>query len=46
MSLNLSSYGRLWRYDSLALFFSPDWVLIRSVYVKGSDEPFLKTLYR
>ncbi|MEN6466140.1 MAG: hypothetical protein ABFD62_13240 [Syntrophaceae bacterium] len=44
--LNLSGYGRLWRYDRLALFFSPDWVLMRSVYVKGSQDPFLQSLFR
>lgn len=44
--LNVSGYGRLWRYDRLALFFSPDWILTRRDYVKGSEDPFLSTLFR
>ena len=43
---NLSGYGRLWKYDRLELFFSSDWLLIRSVYVKGSEDPFFKSLFR
>jgi len=42
---NVSGYGRLWKYDRLELFFSPDWLLMRSVYVKGSEDPFFKSLF-
>jgi hypothetical protein len=44
--INVAGYGRLWKYDRLALFFSPDWVLTRSVYVKGSEDPYLKSLFK
>ena len=44
--LNLSGYGRLWKYDRLALFFSPDWVLMDKVYVRGSEDPFFRSLFR
>jgi hypothetical protein len=43
---NLGGYGSLWKYDRLALFFSPDWVLRSKVYAKGSEDPFFKTLFR
>jgi len=46
VGVNLSGYGGLWKYDRLVLFFSPDWVLMSKVYVKGSEEPFFKTLFR
>jgi hypothetical protein len=44
--INLSGYGRLWKYDRLALFFSPDWVLMHSVYVKGSEDPYFESLFK
>jgi len=44
--VSLSGYGRLWRYDRLALFFSPDWVLMKSVYEKGSKEPYFRSLFK
>lgn len=44
--LNISGYGRLWKYDRLALFFSPDWVLRHSIHVKGSQEPYFGSLFR
>lgn len=44
--LNLSGYGRLWRYDRLTLFFSPDWVLRQSVFVKGSKDPYFQSLFK
>jgi hypothetical protein len=44
--VNLSGYGTLWKYDRLALFFSPDWILLQSVYVKGSKDPFFRALFK
>ena len=44
-SPDLSVYGALERYDSLALFFTPDGVLKHLVYEKGSSQPYLKTLF-
>jgi hypothetical protein len=43
--VNMAGYGRLWKYDRLALFFSPNWVLTKSVFVKGSEDPFFKSLF-
>lgn len=40
----ISAYGRLARYDTLALFFTPDGILQHFVYEKGFDYPYLKTL--
>ncbi len=44
-SFDISAYGTLVRYDSLALFFTPDGILIQKVFEKGSDHPYLKTLF-
>lgn len=44
MNTGISTYGRLGRYDTLALFFTPDGILKYLVYEKGSDYPYLKTL--
>lgn len=44
--VSLSGYGRLWRYDRLALFFSPDWVLMKSICEKGSKEPYFRSLFK
>jgi hypothetical protein len=44
ISAEVSTYGRLRRYDILALFFTPDGILQYLVYEKGSDYPYLKTL--
>jgi len=44
MSAEISAYGRLGRYDTLALFFTPDGILQHLVYEKGSDYPYLKAL--
>jgi len=44
--LSLSGYGRLWKYDRLTLIFSPNWVLISSIYVKGSRDPFFRSLFK
>jgi hypothetical protein len=40
----ISARGRLERYDTLALFFTPDGILREMVYTKGSSYPYLKTL--
>lgn len=40
----ISARGRLGRYDTLALFFTPDRILREIVYTKGSSYPYLKTL--
>jgi hypothetical protein len=44
ISSEISAYGRLWRYDTLALFFTPDGILQYLIYERGSDYPYLKTL--
>ncbi len=44
-SADFSASGALTRYDTLALFFSPDGVLDHMVYEKGSDLPYFKTLF-
>ena len=41
----ISARGRLGRYDTLALFFTPDGILREIVYTKGSSYPYLKTLF-
>jgi len=43
--IDFSSYGTLIRYDTLALFFSPNGVLQDMVLEKGSIQPFLKVLF-
>jgi hypothetical protein len=43
-SADLSARGGLARYDTLALFFTPDDILCNIVYDKGSLSPYLKTL--
>ena len=40
----ISARGRLERYDTLALFLTPDGILREIVYTKGSSYPYLKTL--
>lgn len=44
-SLDLSAYGTLVRYDTLALFFTPDGILQDMVFEKGSSRPYLQTLF-
>lgn len=43
-SADVSARGGLIRYDTLALFFTPDDILCNIVYEKGSLSPYLKTL--
>lgn len=43
--VNMAGYGRLWKYDRLALVFSPNWVLTNRVFVKGSEDPYFKSLF-
>ncbi len=45
-SIDISAYGNLTRYNTLALFFTPDNILRDVVYEVGSDHPFLKTLLK
>lgn len=45
-SLDISAYGNLTQYDTLALFFTPDSILRDVVYEIGSDHPYLKTLLK
>jgi hypothetical protein len=40
----ISASEGLGRYDTLALFFTPDGILRGLVYTKGSSYPYLKTL--
>jgi hypothetical protein len=44
-NIDLSAYGTLVRYDTLALFFSPDGILRDIVFEKGSVRPYMKTLF-
>jgi hypothetical protein len=44
-NIDLSAYGTLVRYDTLALFFSPDGILRDIVFEKGSDRSYMKTLF-
>jgi hypothetical protein len=43
---DLSAYGNLARYDTLALFFTPDGILRDMAFEKGSVQPYLKTLFK
>lgn len=45
-SIDISAYGNLTRYNTLALFFTPDNILYDVVYEVGSDHPYLKTLLK
>jgi hypothetical protein len=44
-SIDLSAYGTLIRYDTLAFFFTPEGVLQDMVFEKGSNHPYLRTLF-
>jgi hypothetical protein len=41
----ISTRARLARYDTLALFFTPEGILREVAYTKGSSYPYLKTLF-
>lgn len=43
-SADISTYGSLTRYDTLAFFFDPQGILDHMVFEKGSGKPYLKTL--
>jgi hypothetical protein len=43
-SADISAYGSLTRYDTLAFFFTPDGLLDHVVFEKGSETPYIKTL--
>jgi hypothetical protein len=43
--LDFAAYGTLVCYDTLALFFTPDGVLQDMVFEKGSNRPYLRTLF-
>ena len=43
-SADISAYGSLTRYDTLAFFFTPDGLLDHVVFEKGSAAPYIKTL--
>lgn len=42
--IDLSIFGGLESYDTLALFFTPDKILRQIVVEKSADRPFLKTM--
>ncbi|UCH00203.1 MAG: hypothetical protein JSU78_07240 [Deltaproteobacteria bacterium] len=44
-SIDIAAHGGLFRYDTLALFFTPDGILRDIVFEKDSSRPFLKTLW-
>jgi hypothetical protein len=43
-SFDISAHGRLVRYDSLLLFFTPDGILAKMVIEEGSQHPYLETI--
>lgn len=43
--VELSAFGGLESYDTLALFFTPDKVLRLIVVEKSADRPYLKTMF-
>lgn len=43
--IDIGAQGGLFRYDTLALFFTPDGILRDIVFEKDSSRPFLKTLW-
>ena len=44
-SADISAYGSLTRYDTLAFFFTPEGLLDHVVFEKGSATPYIKTLF-
>lgn len=42
---DVTGYGALTRYDTLACFFTPDGVLQDMVFERDSDQPYFKTLF-
>jgi hypothetical protein len=44
-TFDFSTSGNLVRYDSLALFFSPEGILLNKVFEEGSNLPYFKTLF-
>lgn len=44
-SIDISAYGTLIRYDTLAFFFTPEGVLQDMVFEKSSNRPYLRTLF-
>jgi len=44
-SADISAYGGLTRYDTLAFFFDPHGVLDHMVFEKGSEKPYFRTLF-
>jgi hypothetical protein len=44
--IDMSVFGGLEGYDTLALFFTPDGILRQSVIEKAADRPFLKTMLK
>jgi hypothetical protein len=46
LSVDLTAYGVLTRYDTLAFFFAPDGVLQDMVFERGSSHPYFRTLFK
>jgi len=44
-NIDLSAYGTLVCFDTLALFFSPDGILRDIVFENGSNRSYMKTLF-
>jgi hypothetical protein len=44
-NIDLSAYGTVARYDTLACFFTPDGILQDMVFEKGSSQPYLRMLF-
>lgn len=42
---DISAYGTLVRFDSLALFFNSEGILTHKTFERGSSQPYLKTLF-
>ena len=43
--VDLSAFGGLETYDTLALFFTPDKILRQFVVEKSADRPYFKTMF-
>ena len=44
-SIDMSASGALTRSDFLTFFFNPDGILVNLVFEKGTDAPYLETLF-
>lgn len=45
-SLRVEAAGNLLRHDLLALFFTPDGILVETMYERGASQPFWESLWK